>query len=180
MSARKLINLAYQGRERAYAPYSGFCVGAALLTKSGQVYLGCNIENASYGPTNCAERTAFFKAVSEGEREFAAIAIVGGPRVESSDQTEPGKKCSGQIGLGEESSGQTGPGEQRSGQIEPEEQHSGQMCAPCGVCRQVMMEFCDPETFQIVLEDGAGGIRTFLLKELLPFGFGAANLAGTQ
>lgn len=140
ISERKLIDLAYQGRERAYAPYSGFCVGAALLTKSGQVYLGCNIENASYGPTNCAERTAFFKAVSEGEREFAAIAIVGGPGHE----------------------------------------HSGQMCAPCGVCRQVMMEFCDPETFQIVLEDGAGGIRTFLLKELLPFGFGAANLAGAQ
>ena len=170
ISARKLINLAYQGRERAYAPYSGFCVGAALLTKSGQVYLGCNIENASYGPTNCAERTAFFKAVSEGEREFAAIAIVGGPGKDCSSQTGPREESSGQIGSGEDCSGQTGPGHEQS----------GQMCAPCGVCRQVMMEFCDPETFQIVLEDGEGGIRTFLLKELLPFGFGAANLAGAQ
>lgn len=134
--ARELIELAYVGRKRAYTPYSGFRVGAALLTKAGQVYLGCNIENASYGPTNCAERTAFFKAVSEGEREFSAIAIVGGP------------------------------GDKRS----------GQMCAPCGVCRQVMMEFCDPETFRIILEDGAGAIRTFLLKELLPFGFGPENL----
>ena len=134
--ARELIELAYQGRERAYTPYSGFRVGAALLARDGNVYLGCNIENASYGPTNCAERTAFFKAVSEGEREFSAIAIVGGP----------------------------GQG------------RSGQMCAPCGVCRQVMMEFCDPRTFQIVLEQEGGGVRTFLLKELLPFGFGPENL----
>lgn len=134
--ARELIELAYRGRERAYAPYSGFCVGAALLAESGQVYLGCNIENASYGPTNCAERTAFFKAVSEGERSFSAIAIVGGP------------------------------GQKRS----------GRMCAPCGVCRQVMMEFCNPETFRIILEDGEGGIRVFLLKDLLPFGFGPETL----
>ena len=136
MNETELIELACKGREQAYPPYSGFRVGAALLTRSGTVYLGCNIENASYGPTNCAERTAFFKAVSEGEREFEAIAIVGGP------------------------------GEGRT----------GEMCAPCGVCRQVMMEFCDPKTFRIILENGGGKVRTFLLEELLPLGFGPDNL----
>ena len=136
MNETELIELACKGREQAYTPYSGFRVGAALLTRSGTVYLGCNIENASYGPTNCAERTAFFKAVLEGEREFEAIAIVGGP------------------------------GEGRT----------GEMCAPCGVCRQVMMEFCDPKTFRIILENGGGKVRTFLLEELLPLGFGPDNL----
>ena len=136
MNETELIDLACKGREQAYTPYSGFRVGAALLTRSGTVYLGCNIENASYGPTNCAERTAFFKAVSEGEREFEAIAIVGGP------------------------------GEGRT----------GEMCAPCGVCRQVMTEFCDPKTFRIILENGGGKVRTFLLEELLPLGFGPDNL----
>ena len=133
---RRLVELAYEGRSGAYAPYSHFQVGAALLSKSGRTYLGCNIENASYGPTNCAERTAFFKAVSEGEREFTAIAIVGGPQGE----------------------------------------RTGVMCAPCGVCRQVMMEFCDPGAFRIYLEDGVGAVREFLLEELLPFGFGPDNL----
>ena len=136
MNETELIELACKGREQAYTPYSGFRVGAALLTRSGTVYLGCNIENASYGPTNCAERTAFFKAVSEGEREFEAIAIVGGP------------------------------GEGRT----------GEMCAPCGVCRQVMTEFCDPKTFRIILENGGGKVRTFLLEELLPLGFGPDTL----
>ena len=136
MNETELIELACKGREQAYTPYSGFRVGAALLTRSGTVYIGCNIENASYGPTNCAERTAFFKAVSEGEREFEAIAIVGGP------------------------------GEGRT----------GEMCAPCGVCRQVMTEFCDPKTFRIILENGGGKVRTFLLEELLPLGFGPDNL----
>ena len=132
----ELTALAYEARERAYAPYSGFRVGAALLTKQGRVYLGCNIENASYGAANCAERTAFFKAVSEGEREFAAIAIVGG--------AEEGPK--------------------------------GGMCAPCGICRQVMREFCDPSTFLIFLEDGEGGVSEYTLNELLPYGFGPENL----
>lgn len=136
MNEKELIALAYEARERAYAPYSDFRVGAALLAASGKVYPGCNIENASYGPSNCAERTAFFKAVSEGERAFEAIAIVGGA------------------------------GEQRT----------GEMCAPCGVCRQVMMEFCDPGSFRILLEDGGAGVRSFLLKDLLPFGFGPDNL----
>ena len=78
MENRELVRLALEAREMAYAPYSKYKVGAALLTKQGRVYKGCNIENAAYTPTNCAERTAFFKAVSEGERAFEAIAIVGG------------------------------------------------------------------------------------------------------
>ena len=99
------------------------------------MYAGCNIENAAYTPSNCAERTAFFKAVSEGERTFSAICIVGGMNGIAVDYT-----------------------------------------APCGVCRQVMMEFCDPKEFQIVLEDGNGGCFAKTLEEILPFGFGPANL----
>lgn len=137
LEEKKLIELAHEARKRAYTPYSGFQVGAALLTKKGKVYLGCNIENASYTPTNCAERTAFFKAVSEGEREFAAIAIVGGAKDTEARET----------------------------------------CAPCGVCRQVMREFCDPQEFRILLEDGKGGVLNFKLAELLPLGFGPENLA---
>lgn len=137
MDERQLIELAYEAREHAYTPYSGFQVGAALLTKAGKLYQGCNIENAAYGPTNCAERTAFFKAVYDGEREFAAIAIVGG---------KAGTR-------------------------------TGDMCAPCGVCRQVMREFCDPEEFRVILEDGKGGFVNLKLEELLPMGFGPSNLA---
>lgn len=136
MDDKELIELAYEARERAYTPYSGFQVGAALLTKNGKVYFGCNIENAAYTPTNCAERTAFFKAVSEGEREFAAIAVVGGPA---------GAR-------------------------------DGAMCAPCGVCRQVMREFCDPKEFRVIMEDGKGGILNLALGEILPFSFGPENL----
>lgn len=137
LEEKKLIELAHEARKHAYTPYSGFQVGAALLTKKGKVYLGCNIENASYTPTNCAERTAFFKAVSEGEREFAAIAIVGGASDTEAKET----------------------------------------CAPCGVCRQIMREFCDPQEFRILLEDGKGGVLNFKLEELLPLGFGPENLA---
>ena len=136
MKKQTLLELAHQARTYAYAPYSHFQVGAALLAKSGNVYTGCNIENAAYTPSNCAERTAFFKASSEGEQEFTAIAIVGGPE---------GKQPDG-------------------------------ICPPCGVCRQVMMEFCDPELFEIILEDEGKGMRTFLLKEILPYGFGPDNL----
>lgn len=136
MDEKKLIELAYEARKRAYAPYSGFQVGAALLTEEGKVYLGCNIENAAYTPTNCAERTAFFKAVSEGERAFRAIAVVGG--MEGTKERD--------------------------------------MCAPCGVCRQVMREFCNPKEFRVILEDGKGGILNLTLEDLLPFGFGAENL----
>ena len=136
MTNAELIQEARKARERSYSPYSGFRVGAALLTKSGKVYHGCNIENAAYSPTNCAERTAFFRAVYEGEREFEKIAVVGA-----------------------------------LGDREPDE-----TCAPCGVCRQVMMEFCDPETFRIVLANGKDGELEILLKDLVPYGFGGKNL----
>ena len=131
LPAEEMISQAFSAMAKAYAPYSGFKVGAALLTADGIIYQGCNIENAAYTPSNCAERTAMFKAVSEGNMDFRAIAIVGGPK---------GK--------------------------EPKD-----FCAPCGVCRQVMAEFCDPETFRIVLMNGDGEIRDYLLKELLPLGF---------
>ena len=136
MKLEQLVEIAYEAREMSYAPYSHFKVGAALLAKSGKIYKGCNIENAAYTPTNCAERTAFFKAVSEGERKFAAIAIVGGKE-------------------GEENL---------------------TFCAPCGVCRQVMMEFCDPKEFQIILGRGNKEYKIYLLDELLPLGFGPENL----
>ena len=134
MDKQGLVDLAVRAMGNAYAPYSGYKVGAALLTGSGKMYLGCNIENASYSPTNCAERTAFFKAVSEGERDFSAIAIVGGKDGVISD-TFP----------------------------------------PCGVCRQVMAEFCDPETFAIILGK-SGGYEEYTLKELLPLGFNPDTL----
>lgn len=136
MDNLKLLEEAKKARLKAYTPYSNFKVGAALLTKSGKVYLGCNIENATYTPTNCAERTAFFKAVSEGEREFEKIAIAGAKDGEDANE----------------------------------------MCAPCGVCRQVMMEFCNPKEFQIILADGENTCRVMILEELLPCGFSSANL----
>ena len=132
----KLIDTAIEQLKFSYTPYSNFKVGAALLTKSGKIYTGCNIENASYTPTNCAERTAFFKAVSEGVKEFQAICVVGG----------------------------------RDGVL------TG-YAAPCGVCRQVMMEFCDPETFQIILAVSKDKYDVFTLRELFPLGFGPADLA---
>lgn len=136
MNRRELIDIALEARQMAYTPYSHHKVGAALLTKDGRVYRGCNIESASYTPSNCAERTAFFKAVSEGEREFEAIAIVGGF----------------------------------------EDSPVLRLCAPCGVCRQVMMEFCDPETFEIILCDEKDELHTYKLEELLPLGFGPGNM----
>lgn len=132
MEDKELLALAHQARERAYAPYSNFLVGAALLCANGKVFLGCNVENASYGVSNCAERTAFFKAISEGESEFSKIAIVGGPRGAAADQP----------------------------------------CYPCGICRQVMYEFCDLDGFQILLEDGAHAVLQVSLRELLPLAFG--------
>ena len=122
---RDLIGAAFRARENSYSPYSRFRVGAALLCETGEIYTGCNIENRAYGPTNCAERTAFFKAVSEGKRSFSAIAIVGG-------ETEPA------------------------------------WCYPCGVCRQVMAEFCSPDEFLIICARSADEYRIFTLKELLP------------
>lgn len=136
MNNEQLILEAKKARLQAYAPYSNHRVGAALLTKSGKVYHGCNIENAGYSPTVCAERTAFFKAVYDGEREFEKIAVVGGI----------------------------------------DDARIDNLCAPCGVCRQVMMEFCDPDTFKIVMANGEAGCLEILLKDLLPYGFGPSSL----
>ncbi|MEH2930904.1 cytidine deaminase [Candidatus Ventrimonas sp. KK005] len=132
---QELIRAAIGAMGYAYTPYSGFQVGAALLTEEGKIYSGCNIENAAYSPTNCAERTAFFKAVSEGERHFAAICIVGGKNGVLTGYT-----------------------------------------APCGVCRQVMREFCDPKTFRVILAVNEENWKEYRLEELLPKGFGPENL----
>ena len=131
----KLIDTAIGQMSMAYTPYSHFDVGAALLTKDRKIYTGCNIENAGYTPSNCAERTAFFKAVSEGVREFEAICVAGGMNGEPAEYT-----------------------------------------APCGVCRQVMMEFCDPKTFQIILVKNREEYKIMTLEELLPMGFGPGSL----
>ena len=131
----KLIDTAIEQLKFSYTPYSNFKVGAALLAKNGEIYTGCNIENASYTPTNCAERTAFFKAVSEGVRDFQAICIVGGKDGNLTGYT-----------------------------------------APCGVCRQVMMEFCDPKTFQIILAVDKERYEIYTLEEMMPLGFGPLNL----
>lgn len=132
---KELVKAAYEAQKYSYSPYSGFEVGAALLGKNGKIYRGCNIENAAYSPSNCAERTAFFKAVSEGCREFEAIAIVGNKKGERGD-----------------------------------------FCPPCGVCRQVMAEFCDPESFRIILGRSEEEYQSYFLKDLLPLGFGRALL----
>ena len=133
---KSLIEAALSARQASYSPYSNYQVGAALLTESGTIYTGCNIENAAYSPTNCAERTAFFKAVSEGERNFRAIAIVGGAKAKDIDN----------------------------------------YAYPCGVCRQVMVEFCDADKFWVI---AARSITEYIVKtlsELLPDSFGSTNL----
>ena len=134
MTDKELLLKAIEAREMAYAPYSDHKVGAALVGKSGKVYTGCNVENAAYTPTNCAERTAIFKAVSEGEREFTAIAIVGGLGDKLSD-----------------------------------------VCAPCGVCRQVLAEFCDGDLH--VVMGTPDKIVTSTLGELLPLSFDKSDLS---
>lgn len=133
---KTLVRQALEARERSYSPYSNYQVGAALLCQDGTIVTGCNIESASYTPTNCAERTAFFKAVSEGRRGFAAIAIAGGPK---GAEKLP-------------------------------------FAFPCGVCRQVMMEFCDPKTFRILVASSQEEYREYTLEQLLPEGFGPADL----
>ena len=135
LPVRELIEKAMDMLAYSYTPYSHWKVGAALLSSDGKIWGGCNIENAAFTPTNCAERTAFFKAVSEGEKQFTAIAVVGG----------------------------------HEGQVET-------FCAPCGVCRQVMMEFCDPDTFRIITAKSTDEYRIETLKEILPEGFGPGDL----
>ena len=135
MTDRELIRLAFAARENAYAPYSGFWVGAALLAKNGSVFTGCNVENAAYSATCCAERTALFKAVSEGVREFEKIAIVGAFQ----------------------------------GKVNKE------ITSPCGVCRQALFEFGGPK-LEVILAKGEDDFVKMTLGELLPLGFGPANL----
>jgi len=125
---KELCRLAVEAQKSAYAPYSGFKVGAALVTESGKIFTGCNIENAAFSPTVCAERVAFFKAVSEGEKEFKAIAVAGGDLVKS--------------------------------------------VTPCGVCRQVMSEFCTSDFEILAVKDGGGSFDSYTLNELLPHSFG--------
>ncbi len=133
----KLIETSLEMRKMSYVPYSNFAVGAALLAENGTVYTGCNIENAAFTPSNCAERTAFFKAVSEGVKDFKAIAIAGGPA--GNDPID--------------------------------------FCPPCGVCRQVMSEFCHDE-FKIILVKSKTEYLTFDLTEILPRRFGPIDLLG--
>ena len=135
LPVEELVEKAMKAMEMSYSPYSGFRVGACLLTSDGDYYTGCNIENAAFTPTNCAERTAFFKAVSEGERKFRAICIIGGKDISETVCTPP-----------------------------------------CGVCRQVMAEFCDPKKFKVILASGREKYRILRLEELLPFGFGSEYL----
>lgn len=131
INEKELVKKAIEAREFSYSPYSHFRVGAALLTKSGKIYTGCNIENAAYSPTNCAERTAVFKAVSEGEREFVAVAVAGD---------------------GED------------------------YLAPCGVCRQVLVEFCEPEEFWVLMVGEGEKYRKMRLGELVPEAFSKKDL----
>ena len=125
---KELIKFAMEARKKSYSPYSGFQVGAALECADGSIYTGCNVENAAYGPSNCAERTAVFKAVSEGKTDFVRIAVVGGKEGESVSPT------------------------------------------PCGVCRQVLSEFCDP-SFEIIMAASEDEYETVTLGELLPRSF---------
>ena len=124
MNNSELIKLAVEARKMSYSPYSGFAVGAALLCADGSVYKGCNIENSAFTPTNCAERTAFFKAVSEGKRDFVKIAVVGG--ISDKSETE-------------------------------------NYCPPCGVCRQVMKEFCMSD-FEIIMAKNIDDFKTMTLS----------------
>lgn len=135
MNQRALVEAAWAMLPKAYAPYSHFHVGAALLTSDGEVFTGCNVENASYGAAICAERAALVKAVSEGKRDFQAIAVVGG----------------------------------RDGVVTD-------FAPPCGICRQVLAEFCKPD-FQILLARSPEEIRIFRLEELLPEAFGSEKLS---
>lgn len=122
---KELIERAMEMARQAYAPYSRFQVGAAVLAESGEIYGGANVENASYGATVCAERSAIFAAVNAGERKLKAIAVTA---------------------------------------------------TPCGMCRQVMREFCDPEAFRVIVAKTADDYRVFTLEELLPESFGPGHL----
>lgn len=128
MSNEELIKIAIEVRENAYAPYSHWKVGAALLTADGKVYKGCNIENSAFTGTSCAERTAFFAAIAQGEMNFSKIAVVGGDEKEGITD----------------------------------------IVTPCGVCRQVMSEFCDPDEFKIICAKSIDNYKEYSLRELIP------------
>lgn len=132
---KELIKQALEARKKSYSPYSHFQVGAAILAENGEIYTGCNIENAAFSPTNCAERTAIFKGVSEGQQKFVKIAIAGGREGETLDY-----------------------------------------CPPCGVCRQVLREFVNPEQFQVILAKSETEYKVYTLSELLPEDFGPDNI----
>lgn len=136
MYEKRLIELALSAREKSYCPYSGFAVGAALLCQDGTIYTGCNIESSAYTPTICAERTALFKAVSEGKRDFICMTVAGG---------------------------------HQSADVLP-------ITTPCGVCRQVMMEFCNPQTFLVFCASSPDNYKAYTLAQLLPKSFGPMNL----
>lgn len=140
MDKKTLITAAMEARKMAWAPYSNFMVGAAVLCENGNLYTGCNIENAAYGPTICAERTAMFKAVSAGERTFVALAVVGGPR---------------------------------------ERANNFGYAYPCGVCRQVLAEFCRPN-FEILVARSETEFKSFTLEQLLPKSFSSRDLKNTD
>ena len=135
--AEGLMQKAQKARDYAYTPYSHFAVGAALMCEDGSIVTGCNVENAAYSPGNCAERTAVFKAVSEGKRKFNALAVVGAREGEVPDGSS--------------------------------------ICSPCGVCRQVLREFCNEKEFRVYMTDGKT-LFCYTLEELLPLSFGASNL----
>ena len=138
MDVKLLIKKAFEARKYSYSPYSHYQVGAALLAENGEIYTGCNIESATYSPTNCGERTAFFKAISEGVKDFRAIAIVGG--------------------------------------MEGTKDGEFDYAPPCGVCRQVMAEFCSYEDFDIILAKSEDEYEIFKLRQLFPLGFDKSKL----
>jgi len=148
-----LMKKAQEARRNAYTPYSHFAVGAALLGSDDVIYTGCNVENAAYSPGNCAERTAVFKAVSEGCQSFTAIAVVG---------AKEGDVPEGRAG-------------ETMADTRKENDVTGTICSPCGVCRQVLREFCDVKTFRVYLTDGVR-LLCYTLEELLPLSFGPENL----
>ncbi len=147
MDHSELMQEALRARKNAYAPYSHYLVGAALLTEDGEIYRGCNIENASYPAGICAERTALVKAVSEGKRCFKAIAIAGSP--------EAGERSTDHRALSDEITSAS---------------------FPCGICRQMLREFTDPASFIVLIADAGGVIHEHTLEELLPESFGPDNL----
>ena len=138
MDVKLLIKKAFEARKYSYSPYSHYQVGAALLAENGNIYTGCNIESATYSPTNCGERTAFFKAISEGVKDFRAIAIVGG--------------------------------------MEGTKDGEFDYAPPCGVCRQVMAEFCSYDDFDIILAKSEDEYEIFKLRQLFPLGFDKSKL----